>query len=93
MLNLNYNYTFSRYLHPDSNFNKTRLNQAHSFSGGITVGLERGLEISLKASWLTNRSNLAGAIPTVEGAQTAEKLSSLGDYDRWLATIGLRLSF
>lgn len=92
-LNLNYNYTFSRYLHPDSAFDQIRLNQAHSFGGGITIGLEKGLELSFKGSWLTNRSNLAGATPSVAGAQTAEKLSSLGDYDRWLTTIGLRLSF
>lgn len=92
-LNFNYSYTISRYLNPDSGFGKTRLNQAHSFGGAVTIGLERGLELSLRGSWLTNRSNLEGAVPTVAGAQTAEKLSSLGDYDRWLMTVGLRLSF
>lgn len=92
-LNLSYNYTYSRYLNTDSVFGDKRVNQGHSVGAGITVGLEKGLQVFAKGSWQINRSNLEGTPPTTAEAQTLEQVRSLGDYDRFLGMAGIRLLF
>lgn len=92
-LNLSYGYSLQSYLHPDSELKKRRVNQGHSINAGVTVGLERGLQVYLRGTWLTNRSNLSGIAPELEQVLTSEKTNSLGDYTKWLGTFGIRLLF
>jgi tetratricopeptide (TPR) repeat protein len=92
-LNLSYGYSIQSYLHPDSDFHERRINQGHSINGGVTVGLERGVQLYLRGSWLSNSSNLAGVPPEIEQTLTAEKTGSLSDYSKWLGMFGLRLLF
>lgn len=92
-LNLSYGYSIQSYLNSDSDFHKRRLNQGHSVNAGVTVGLERGVQLYLRGAWLSNRSNLAGVPPEIEQTLTAEKTGSLSDYSKWLWMFGLRLLF
>ncbi|WDT79461.1 MAG: hypothetical protein MPW14_20330 [Candidatus Manganitrophus sp.] len=93
ILNLSYSYSYLHYLHPDSVLGEIRVSHAHAINGGVTVGLERGLQLYLRGSLLANRSNQPGIPPERQTAVTAEKVNSLSEYTKWLMTFGIRLLF
>lgn len=93
ILNLSYSYSYLHYLHPDSVLGEKRVSHAHAINGGVTVGLERGLQLYLRGSLLANRSRQPGIPPERQTAVTAEKVNSLSEYTKWLTTFGIRLLF
>ena len=92
-LNLSYGYSIQSYLNPDSDFHERRLNQGHSVSAGLTINLERGIQLYVRGVWQTNRSNLPGTPPELQQVLTADKAGSLSNYSKWLGMFGVRLLF
>ncbi len=92
-MNVSYAYTYKDYLYLEPGFSKKRIAQSHSLGLGFTIGLERGLQIIVNGSWFSNQSNLSSIPPDTEGALVTGNTSSLGQYEKIVGTVGLRLTF
>ncbi|MFQ5587197.1 MAG: tetratricopeptide repeat protein [Nitrospiria bacterium] len=92
-LNLAYEYAYRDYLYQETGFSKKRKTKSQSVRLGLTIGLERGIQILVNGSWLGHRSNLDSIPPDTEEALVSGTTSAQGSYEKIVGTVGLRLVF
>ncbi len=91
--NSSYEFSYKAYIYQEEGFNKKRIGESHSVRLGLTIGLERGIQIFVNGAWVLNQSNLGSVPPDTENAVVSGNTSSLGKYEKIIGTVGLRLVF